>query len=76
MDSSAAAFWEERYQAQDTPWDMAGPPPPLHRYLQTSSRTGSVTDRKFLLKTKVDKKAKICPHCRSAFNCPPGGGGG
>lgn len=42
MDSSAAAFWEERYQAQDTPWDMAGPPPPLHRYLQTSSRTGSV----------------------------------
>lgn len=42
MDSSVDSFWEERYQANDTPWDMAGTPQPLHTYLQTEPPTGSV----------------------------------
>jgi len=42
MDSSNNAFWEERYQAGDTPWDMAGSPPPLLAYLQTSPLPGTV----------------------------------
>ena len=42
MDSSEAAFWEQRYLAKDTPWDMAGTPPPLKTYLQSSPPPTSV----------------------------------
>ncbi len=42
MDSSEAAFWEQRYLAKDTPWDMAGTPPPLKTYLQSSPPPASV----------------------------------
>lgn len=42
MDSADPSFWEERYRANDTPWDMAGTPPPLHHYLQAAPPTGSV----------------------------------
>lgn len=42
MDSSEATFWEQRYLAKDTPWDMAGTPTPLKTYLQTPPPSATV----------------------------------
>ena len=45
MDQNASArceFWEERYQANSTPWDTQGVPSPTLEFLRQTALTGSV----------------------------------
>lgn len=42
LDSSDLAFWEDRYHANRTPWELPGAPPALLRFLAANGVAGRV----------------------------------
>lgn len=35
MQTNSSSYWDERYQEDNTPWDMKAPSPPLKNYIDT-----------------------------------------
>lgn len=41
MQTNSSSYWDERYQEDNTPWDMKAPSPPLKNYIDTIENKGA-----------------------------------
>lgn len=41
METNSSSYWDERYQEDNTPWDMKAPSPPLKNYIDTIENKGA-----------------------------------